>query len=112
MINAIIFDFGDVFINLDKETTEREFKKLGLASLNDVLLAKNDLFEKGKITEEEFLESFQTFIPNATLKEIKKAWNTILGDFPLYRLEFLQMLAGKYRLFLLSNTDSVHIKHF
>ncbi len=112
MINAIIFDFGDVFINLDKETTESEFKKLGLESLNDALLVKNDLFEKGKITEEEFLGSFQTFIPNATFKEIKKAWNTILGDFPLYRLEFLQMLAGKYRLFLLSNTDSIHIKHF
>jgi putative hydrolase of the HAD superfamily len=112
MINAIIFDFGDVFINLDKETTESEFKKLGLESLNDALLVKNDLFEKGKITEEEFLGSFQTFIPNATSKEIKKAWNTILGDFPLYRLEFLQMLAGKYRLFLLSNTDSIHIKHF
>ena len=28
MINAIIFDFGDVFINLEKEKSIEEFKKL------------------------------------------------------------------------------------
>lgn len=112
MINAIIFDFGDIFINLNKDSCNNEFKKLGLVSLDDALLVKNDLFEKGKITEKEFIQSFQTFIPNASFDEIKSAWNTILGEFPLYRLEFLQMLTGKYRLFLLSNTDSIHIDFF
>jgi putative hydrolase of the HAD superfamily len=33
-------------------------------------------------------------------------------DFPLRRLEFLQKLTKKYRLFLLSNTDSIHIDTF
>lgn len=112
MINTIIFDFGDIFINLDKEGTSNEFKKLGLEHLNEELMYKNDLFEKGKISEKEFIQSFQKFIPNASSDEIKKAWNKIIGDFPLYRLEFLQMLVGKYRLFLLTNTDSIHIEHF
>ena len=112
MINTIIFDFGDIFINLNKEGTINEFKKLGLDELHDELLEKNDLFEKGKISELHFIESFQKFIPNASIDEIRKAWNTVIGDFPLYRLEFLQMLAGKYRLFLLTNTDSIHIEHF
>lgn len=112
MINAIIFDFGDIFINLNKDICANEFKKLGLKSLNDALLSKNDLFEKGEISEREFIESFHAFIPNASLEEIKSAWNTVLGEFPLYRLEFLQMLAGKYRLFLLSNTDAIHIEFF
>ena len=112
MINAIIFDFGDIFINLDKEGSINEFKKLGLEYLNEVLLEKNDLFEKGKISELEFIESFQKYIPSASIDDIRKAWNKIIGDFPLYRLEFLQMLVGKYRLFLLTNTDSIHIEHF
>lgn len=30
MINTLLFDFGDVFLNLDKEATTRELKKLGL----------------------------------------------------------------------------------
>lgn len=112
MINAIIFDFGDIFINLEKEKSIEEFKKLGLNGPNEELIAKNDLFEKGQITELQFIESFQKFIPNASLEEIIKAWNSIIGDFPLYRLEFLQMLSMRYRLFLLTNTDSIHINRF
>src|SRR5690606_23816933 len=30
----------------------------------------------------------------------------------LDRLEFLQMLCGKYKLILLSNTDQTHVDHF
>lgn len=112
MINAIIFDFGDVFINLEKEKSIEEFKKLGLPGPNDELIAQNDLFEKGQISELEFIESFQKFLPNASLEEITKAWNSIIGDFPLHRLEFLQMLSSRYRLFLLTNTDAIHIDRF
>ena len=112
MINAIIFDFGDVFINLRKEQSLVEFQQLGLNGPNEDLLAHNDLFEKGKINELEFINCFSKYIPNASLEEITKAWNSVIGDFPLYRLEFLQMLAGKYRLFLLTNTDSIHIERF
>ncbi|WP_445454056.1 HAD family hydrolase [Flavobacterium sp. 25HG05S-40] len=112
MINAIIFDFGDVFINLRKEQSLVEFQKLGLNGPNEDLLAHNDLFEKGKINELEFINCFTKYIPNASVEEITKAWNSVIGDFPLYRLEFLQMLAGKYRLFLLTNTDSIHIERF
>jgi putative hydrolase of the HAD superfamily len=112
MINTIIFDFGDVFVNLEKETAIEAFKKLGLDGPNEDLISKNDLFEKGKISELEFIETFQKYIPQAEIEDVRKAWNSIIGEFPLYRLEFLQMLSYKYRLFLLTNTDSVHISHF
>ncbi len=112
MINTIIFDFGDIFINLEKEKAVQEFKKLGLDGPNDELLMMNDQFEKGQISEMEFIEGFQKFIPQADLLEIRKAWNAVIGEFPLYRLEFLQMLSKKYRLFLLTNTDSIHINRF
>ncbi len=112
MINTIIFDFGDVFINLDKEGSINEFKKLGLDGPNEELLALNDDFERGKITEEQFLEGFKKHIPNASINDIKAAWNSLIGDFPLYRLEFLQLLSTKYRLFLLTNTDIIHMENF
>jgi HAD superfamily hydrolase (TIGR01549 family) len=112
MITTIIFDFGDIFLNLEKEAQVEAFKKLGLAGPNDDLIIKNDLFEKGELSESKFLESFQKYIPNASISEIKEAWNTIIGDFPLYRLEFLQLLSYKYKLFLLTNTDEIHIDHF
>lgn len=112
MISSIIFDFGDVFVNLDKEGSINDFKNLGLNGPNEELLAMNDRFEKGTCTELEFIETFQKYIPAASIDEIRKAWNKVIGEFPLYRLEFLQMLSGRYKLFLLTNTDSMHIDHF
>ena len=112
MIDTIIFDFGDIFINLDKEATISGLKKLGMTEWNAEFDRLNLLFETGDISHEDFLKGFQEQLPNASIEEILEAWNAVLLDFPLYRLEFLQMLSKKYRLFLLSNTDSIHIETF
>ena len=112
MIEAIIFDFGDDFIDLNKQAIDTEFRNIGLTAWHDDLDALNKKYEIGKIDELEFMQGFQKHLPNADLSEIRAAWNSILGDFPLYRLEFLQMIASKYRLFLLSNTDHTHIEKF
>lgn len=112
MIDTIIFDFGDIFINLDKQATIDGLTRLGLTAWNDDLDRLNFSFEKGQISRENFLLGIQKHIPNASIDEILIAWNAVLLDFPLYRLEFLQLLSQKYRLFLLSNTDAIHIEHF
>jgi len=112
MINAIIFDFGDVFINLDKQATQDQLRQLGLTAWHDDLNELNMAFEKGNCTRDTFLNGFQKHLPHASPEEILAAWNAILLDFPLYRLEFLQLLSQKYRLFLLSNTDAIHIDTF
>ncbi|WET01509.1 HAD family phosphatase [Flavobacterium sp. YJ01] len=112
MIDAIIFDFGDIFINLDKPATISGLQKLGMKEWNNELNQLNLSFETGSISPEDFIGGFQKQLPNASREEILKAWNAILADFPFYRLEFLQELSTKYRLFLLSNTDSIHINTF
>jgi putative hydrolase of the HAD superfamily len=43
---------------------------------------------------------------------IDRAWNSLLLDFPDDRKHFLYELAKKYRLFLLSNTNEIHIRCF
>ena len=112
MIDTIIFDFGDIFINLDKQATLDGLQRLGLSAWNEDLDRLNSAFEKGLISRDTFLLGIQKQIPNATTDEILMAWNAVLLDFPLYRLEFLQLLSKKFRLFLLSNTDAIHIDHF
>jgi len=112
MIDAIIFDFGDIFINLDKPATISGLQKLGMTEWNKEFDQLNLSFEIGSISPEDFVGGFQKQLPNASKEEILKAWNAILADFPFYRLEFLQELSKKYRLFLLSNTDSIHINTF
>ena len=112
MINAIIFDFGDIFINLDKPATISGLQKLGMTEWNNDFDQLNLSFEVGAISPEDFIGGFQKQLPNVSKEDILKAWNAVLADFPFYRLEFLQELSKKYRLFLLSNTDSIHINTF
>ena len=112
MVNAIIFDFGDVFINKDKEAKDNALAALGLTHWTKEHEKLEAKLEIGKIDAETFLKTLQKDIPNATVKEIKAAWNAGIKDFPLYRLEFLQNLSQNYRLFLLSNTDPIHIEKF
>lgn len=110
MIDTIIFDFGDIFINLDKPKLEKELQNIGLIEWNKTLATLNHNYEIGQIAEKEFLTEFQKQIPTIEIDTIKKAWNSILADFPEYRLTFLEQLTSKYRLFLLSNTDYTHIE--
>ena len=112
MIDTIIFDFGDVFINLDKNASLEALKKLGLKSWNVDLENLNQQLERGKLSEVQFMIGLKKLIPNASIDELLVAWNSVLIDFPLHRLEFLELLKPNYRLFLLSNTDEIHIAKF
>jgi glucose-1-phosphatase len=112
MINTIIFDFGDVFIDKNKEAKTKRFAELGLKDWPAALDNMETMLETGRIDEQTFLEGIRQYIPNSSIKEIKEAWNLGIGEFPLYRLEFLQKLSQKYTLFLLSNTDPIHIEKF
>jgi len=112
MINTIIFDFGDVFLNLKRDQAASAFDALGLNIADNEVQRLNFALETGKITEPAFLEGLNALVPNASIHSIRTAWNTVIGDFPLYRLEFLQMLSERFRLFLLTNTDAIHIAHF
>lgn len=112
MIKNIIFDFGDVFINLDKEGAMKNALQLfELDEFPEDLLAINSLYEQGLISTEEFLEFYLENFPHLTQEEILDAWNYILRDFPKHRLDFIQHLAkeASYKLILLSNTNALHI---
>jgi glucose-1-phosphatase len=112
MIETIIFDFGNIFIDLNKNATLEAFKKLGLNEWSADLDLLNQKYELGKINELEFIKGIQARIPNADILDIRQAWNEQIGDFPLNRLEFLQLIKSEFRLLLLSNADNTHIERF
>ncbi len=111
MIKNIIFDFGDVFIDLDKEATSRMLIKLGFAGITPELMELFKAYETGIISTDIFVEKAGKWVPRANEEELRTAWNAILLDFPQYRLDFLKNLSaeGRYRLFLLSNTNELHL---
>ncbi|SNR15746.1 HAD-IA family hydrolase [Tenacibaculum jejuense] len=110
MIKNIIFDFGDVFINLDKQATYVALAKLGVNEVSESMMQVYYDYEMGLMTTEEFVGYFHNEF-KIDKEALIDAWNAILLDFPLHRLKFLKELADskKYRLFLLSNTNDLHI---
>jgi len=114
MIKNIIFDFGDIFINLDKEIIFREIDKFGgSTTLSPEIMNLNYKFEVGEINPDAFVEKLKQVYPNANSEDIIRIWNGMLLDFPDERLHFIENLASEnnYRLFLLSNTNALHIPH-
>jgi putative hydrolase of the HAD superfamily len=112
MIKNIIFDFGDVFINLDKSAPDKYLKTLGIGELEPKTHRIHKDYEKGLINTEDFIDHHTNTYHGLSKTDFIMAWNSILKDFPHYRLEFLKQMkdSGKYNLFLLSNTNDLHIK--
>ncbi|MDC0177128.1 HAD family phosphatase [Polaribacter sp.] len=110
MIKNLIFDFGDIFINLDKKATYIELEKLGITEISGEMMAVANEYEKGLISTDKFIAFFTAELKIAK-KDLVHAWNAVLLDFPLTRLAFIKALSKhkKYRLFLLSNTNELHI---
>ena len=113
MIKNIIFDFGDIFLNLDKPAVFRNMEAFGFEEMTMEMDTLAKQYETGLITSNEFIKTLNALYPKATETDLIVAWNSILLDFPEYRLEFLEQLKEKgiYRLFLLSNTNDLHIGH-
>lgn len=117
-IKNIIFDLGGVLLNLDTKATIDAFKSLGITDFDHSYsqAAQKELFddfETGKISSKIFREKInQHFKKSLTEQEIDKAWNAMLLDLPKERLELLDKLWGDNRLFLLSNTNDIHINAY
>jgi len=58
MIKNVIFDFGDIFINLDKPATYREMAKLGVSEISNEMIAVYHQYEKGLITTDDFINFY------------------------------------------------------
>lgn len=116
--DSIIFDLGGVIINLDYNKTAQAFINLGLTNFNEIYSkAKQtnlfDDFEKGTISNDAFRATLKQYLPpTITDAEIDTAWNAMLLDIPLHRIDFLRKIAQTYRIFLLSNTNLIHVTAF
>ena len=110
MIKNIVFDFGDIFINLDKKLFAEELQKLHISQESEEMLPILQQYEMGLVSTDKFLTFFEERL-SISEDKLKRAWNSILLDFPKERLRFIQNLSEskKYRLFLLSNTNDLHI---
>jgi putative hydrolase of the HAD superfamily len=116
-IKNIIFDLGGVVLNINYKLTAEAFKELGIKNFDAVYSqAKQnnvfDSFETGALSATKFRSYLKQFIPNTSDAELDLAWNKMLLDLPIARVELLKSLKDNYRIFLLSNTNEIHVQQF
>ena len=116
-IKNIIFDLGGVIINIDYNRTSRAFKELGIKDFDEIYsqAKQNNTFnaiETGNLSPEEFRSYLKKYLTNKTDLEIDTAWNSMLLDLPKKRIELLMEIKSNYRIFLLSNTNEIHVNAF
>jgi glucose-1-phosphatase len=112
---AIIFDLGGVLLNLDYDLTEKAFISLGMTDFGESYSQLQqtylfDRFERGEVSSFHFVNQLLDRLPpGTTANQVVHAWDAMILDFPVKRLQFLEELSKKYRIFLLSNTNDLHI---
>ena len=117
-IKNIIFDLGGVIMNIDFKKTENAFADLGFTDFKQYMTQFHitpffEEYETGKIDEAAFIKGIQQIAGKPiTAQQIIHAWNALLLDFPLARIDLLEKLKRHYRIFLLSNTNELHYNEF
>ena len=113
--DAIIFDLGGVIIDLDYQKTIDAFVELGMNNFETIYSQAsqqklfND-FEIGQISPQYFINQLLPFLKNGTSpNKLVEAWNAMILSVPLAKIELLEKLKKKYPLFLLSNTNDLHV---
>lgn len=115
-IRNIIFDLGDVILNIDVPIASKSFADLSGREQGEILTIFKESeifrqFETGAMDEPAFRNYVREILnfPDLSDEAIDTAWNSLLLDLPPERVELLKKLAAEYRIFLLSNTSSIHI---
>jgi glucose-1-phosphatase len=116
--DAVIFDLGGVILNIDYHKTIEAFQKLGLKDFDKMYSQASqaglfDLLETGKISAQSFINQLLPYLPLGTSpNHVVEAWNAMLLDFPKENLQFLEELKKQMPIYLLSNTNEIHISAF
>jgi putative hydrolase of the HAD superfamily len=117
-IKNIIFDLGGVIYDIRYENIADTFRSYGLQDFEKLYAQEGqtpeiDLFEEGKITPQQFRNYIRSLTSTQlTDRQVDNAWNAILIDLPKVRVDLLEKLSKKRRLFLYSNTNAINQVEF
>ena len=116
-VKNLIFDLGGVILDLSVDTSLSSFANLSgieksIVKRLFVSSPEFELYEKGEISNEDFRafvkKLYSIDAPDETLDS---CWNAMLLGFPKKKLELLETLKAKYNVYLLSNTNDIHLQH-
>jgi glucose-1-phosphatase len=124
-LKNIIFDLGDVIIPIDLAAPVRQFAALSGLTEGEVnaLWKQTDFvarYETGRLDETGFRQHIRDLLTQHARQTppggwtdalIDLTWNMILLDAPVEHIDRILTLRNTHRVFLLSNTSPLHVRH-
>lgn len=116
-IKTLIFDLGGVILDLSVPHTLESFADLSgipVERVHEIYYSAPGFldYEKGAIDDKAFRDFVRTtYSISCADIDIDRAWNAMLRGIPAQKLELLTRLQNDFQVFLLSNTNAIHIHH-
>lgn len=114
----IIFDLGGVLLNIDESLTVEAFRKILKPGLDfsrqwEHLPELIGSMETGKWDQGQFCDYLMPFArPGIEPSQLVDAWCAMILDVPVSRVNMVKELSHHAGLYLLSNTDPLHIREY
>ena len=113
-VDAIIFDFGNVLLDLDYPKIIQEFKKVANKNQENIRKLVMDSkilnkFETGQIEAERFLAAVnQILATDLSEAEFERIWNSMLKSITNERMEKVLKIGERFDTYILSNSNITH----
>ncbi len=117
IMKNILFDLGGVVIDININKTLNKLSQLLDNKVDDYKeLMNKPVFKKyeiGQISSDEFLVELHKLSDfNARIEDIADAWNSMIIKVPVNRIKLIEELGDNKNLYVLSNTNELHVNHF
>ncbi len=113
-VSTVIFDFGNVLIDLDIPGFYQKVSELtGIRSAEDKQIFEEtmSLYERGLINTDLFINRVIHLSKTSVQAwDVIQCWNSMLVGIKPETLDFLKDLKTKYKTYILSNTNPLHIE--
>jgi len=111
-VRNLLFDLGNVIIDLDIDRTMKDLHKLFRPDGDRSIVERINMeYECGRVSTDIFLNTLLSQCNrNVQAFDLIEAWNGMLVGIPEHRLEMLRMLRNNFNVYLLSNTNELHLE--
>jgi len=111
-IRNLLFDLGNVIVDIDVDGAHDRLGKLFRSDVKGEITDKAFLdYESGKISTDIFINTLLSQCDHRVQAiDIIEAWNSMLTGVPPHRLEMLTRLKTNYSVYILSNTNAMHLE--
>ncbi len=113
-IQAVIFDLGNVLIDIDWQVTYNCLLKFAAVEEFDWSGFERLLFsaERGEINAQGFRDGLRRLLgSDVSDEQIDRCWNSMIFDFKEQRKEIVKELRKFYPVYVLSNINEIHRRY-